>query len=94
MDSKKSAMRNVTPNLCFASGGICGSRNVLRCVQHVKQRRTIFHARVSVRIPQKVRWDMLHQTCVFASGTDSRKSTMGHVTPNLHFCIRWDLQVM
>jgi hypothetical protein len=27
-------------------------------------------------------------TCVFASDTDSRKSLMRHVTPNLCFCIR------
>jgi hypothetical protein len=26
-------------------------------------------------------------------GTCSRKNTIGRVTPNMHFCIRWDLQV-
>jgi hypothetical protein len=35
----------------------------------MKHRRTIFPAWVGpVRIPQKVRWDTLCQTCVFASG--------------------------
>jgi hypothetical protein len=28
------------------------------------------------------------------TGTDSTKSALGHVTPNLCFCIRWDLWVM
>jgi hypothetical protein len=30
----------------FASGVICGSRSAFRCIQGVKHRRTIFHARV------------------------------------------------
>jgi hypothetical protein len=33
MDSTKSSLRQVPPNLCFASGRICGSRRTLRCVR-------------------------------------------------------------
>jgi hypothetical protein len=42
----KGVSGHVMPNLCFASGGICGSRNAIRCIQGVKHRHTIFHARV------------------------------------------------
>jgi hypothetical protein len=39
----------------FASGGICGLRSALRCIQGAKHHRTIFHARGGgpVWIPQK-----------------------------------------
>jgi hypothetical protein len=42
--SIKSTPGHVTSNLCFASGGICVSRSVFRCIQATKRRRTIFHA--------------------------------------------------
>jgi hypothetical protein len=32
-------------------------------------------------------------SCSGEMGTDITKSAMGHVTPNLYFCIQWDLQV-
>jgi hypothetical protein len=63
----KSALGHVTPNLCFASYGICGSRSPFRCVWCVKHDRTIFHAQVRlVQIRQKVHRDTLCQTCVFS----------------------------
>jgi hypothetical protein len=56
---------HVTPNF-FGSVLICGLCSALRCVWGVKQRRTIFLARVApVRIPQKMHRDTLCQTCVF-----------------------------
>jgi hypothetical protein len=72
MDSIENAPGHVLLNLCFASGGICGSRSVLRCVQGMKHRCTIFLAQVGlVRILEKdasrhvtpnfcfcIRWDM------------------------------------
>jgi hypothetical protein len=36
---------------------------------------------------------MRYFACLGGTGTNSRKSTMGHVTPNLCFCIRWDMRV-
>jgi hypothetical protein len=30
-------------------------------------------------------------SCSFVPGADHTKTTLGHVTPNLCFCIRWDL---
>jgi hypothetical protein len=68
-DSTKSVPGHVMPNLCFAFGGICGSYSAFWCIRAVKRRCTIFHARMGpIRITQKVHRDMLHQTCVFASG--------------------------
>jgi hypothetical protein len=65
----KSASGQVMSNLCFASGGICGSRSTFWCIRGVKRQSTILHARVGlVRIIEKARWDMLCRTCVFASG--------------------------
>jgi hypothetical protein len=68
-DSRKNAPGHVMLNLCFASGGICGSHSVLRCVWGMKRRCTIFLARVGpVRIPEKkLHRDTLCQTFVFAS---------------------------
>jgi hypothetical protein len=44
----------VTPKLCFASGGICGSRSAFHCIRDTKQPHTIFHARLGpVQIQQK-----------------------------------------
>jgi hypothetical protein len=37
---------------------------------------------------------MHYFSCLGGTGTDSRKSAMRHVIPNLCFCIRWDMQVM
>jgi hypothetical protein len=54
MDYKNNTSRHVTPNSCFASGGICGSHSAFRCVRDAKRRCTIFHARLGpVRIQQK-----------------------------------------
>jgi hypothetical protein len=36
---------------------------------------------------------MHYFSCSGGTGTDSTNSAPGHVTPNLCFCIRWDLQV-
>jgi hypothetical protein len=61
--------RYVALNYVFATGGLCRSRSAVRCVPSVIRQCTIFHARVGlVRIPQKVRRDMLHRMCVFAFG--------------------------
>jgi hypothetical protein len=69
MDNSKSVPRHITPNSCFVSGGICGSRTAFHCIRNAKHRRAIFHAQVGwVRITQKACWDTLRQTCVFASG--------------------------
>jgi hypothetical protein len=65
----KNAPGHITPNLCFASGGICGSHNGFVSVQGVKRQRTIFHARVGpIQIQQKTRRDTSRQTYVFVSG--------------------------
>jgi hypothetical protein len=45
-NSTKSVLGHITPNLCFASGGICGSRNAFRCVQGTKRRCTISQAQL------------------------------------------------
>jgi hypothetical protein len=59
----------VTPNLCFAFGGICGSHIAFRCVRGAKRRCTIFHAQVGpIRIPQNVHRDKLRRTYVFLVG--------------------------
>jgi hypothetical protein len=42
MNSRKSASRHSTPNMCFASGGICGSRGPFWSIQCAKHRHTIF----------------------------------------------------
>jgi hypothetical protein len=64
----KKCVGQVTLNMCFASGRICGSRCALRCFWGVTRRCTIILARVGlVRIPEKVRRDMLRQTFVFSS---------------------------
>jgi hypothetical protein len=48
----KSASGQITPNLCFAFGGIYGSCSAFRCVRATKCRRTICHAWVGlVHIP-------------------------------------------
>jgi hypothetical protein len=53
----------------FASSGIYRSRSALRCIRGAKRRHTIFLARVGpVWIPQRARWDTLHETYLFASG--------------------------
>jgi hypothetical protein len=52
----------------FASRSICGSRSSFGCVRSTKHQLTIFCAHVGLMwIPEKVRWDTLHQTCVFAA---------------------------
>jgi hypothetical protein len=62
-------MVHITPNLCFASGGICWARSAFRCIWDAKHQRAIFLARVvPVRIPQIACQDTLRQTCVFGSG--------------------------
>jgi hypothetical protein len=118
-NTTKSVLGHITPNLCFAFGGICGPQSAFQCVWGTKCRRTILDARVGpVWIPQKTRQHTLHRTCVFCirwdlrvaycipvrpgietsmhywsclggTGTVSTKSTMGHNTPNVCFCIRW-----
>jgi hypothetical protein len=45
--SIKCKLGHVTPNLCFASGGI-RSHSAFRCDGGMKRRRTIFHARVGL----------------------------------------------
>jgi hypothetical protein len=66
---RKAPRDTLRQNCGFASIGCFGSRSAFRCIRSAKHQRTIFHARVGpVRIRQKVSWDMLHQTCVFASG--------------------------
>jgi hypothetical protein len=51
-DSMKSAPGHVIPNLFFAYCGICGSRSAFWCIQRMKHRCTIFHARMCpVRFP-------------------------------------------
>jgi hypothetical protein len=63
------AWRDTLLQTFFGSVWICGLCSALRCVWGVKQRRTIFLARVApVRIPQKMHRDTLCQTCVFLSG--------------------------
>jgi hypothetical protein len=39
-DSRKSTSRHITPNLCFGSGWICGSRSAFRCVREAKRQCT------------------------------------------------------
>jgi hypothetical protein len=54
MNTTKSVLGHVTPNLCFAFGGICGPQSAFQCVWGTKCRRTILDARVGpVWIPQK-----------------------------------------
>jgi hypothetical protein len=45
-DMTKSALGHVTPKLCFAFGGICGSRCTFQRVRGMKCQCTIFHNRV------------------------------------------------
>jgi hypothetical protein len=67
----------------FASGGICGSHNVVRSARGAKCGRTIFQARVGpIRIPQKAYRDTLHRTCVFAFRVQN--------VDVLFFMLRWD----
>jgi hypothetical protein len=48
--SIKSTSGHVSPNLCFASDRILGSRSAFRCIRGTKCSHTIFHAQVgSVR---------------------------------------------
>jgi hypothetical protein len=65
MDSRKSALRHITPNLCFVSGGICRSHSAFCCIRDAKCRCAIFYSRVKlVRIPQKAHRDTIRQTFV------------------------------
>jgi hypothetical protein len=58
----------VSINMCFASGGIYGSRSAFRSDRGLKHGHTIFQARVaSLRFPKKACWDRLRRSCVFAS---------------------------
>jgi hypothetical protein len=58
--SIKSAPGHVTPNMRFASGGICGSHCAFQGIRGMKYRCTIFHAQVGlVRFPKKACRDML-----------------------------------
>jgi hypothetical protein len=53
-DLTKSASGHVASNLCFAFGGICGSRSAFLCIRGTKHQNTIFHARVgTVWLAQK-----------------------------------------
>jgi hypothetical protein len=64
----KNMSGHITPNLHFC---IQLHLWVTLCIpmQHVKRQCTIFHAHVGpVEIRQKVNWDTLHGTCVFAFG--------------------------
>jgi hypothetical protein len=86
-DSTKSASGHVMPNLCFTSGGICGSRKAVWCVRGEKRLHTIFHAKVGpIQIQQKARQDMLCRTCVFASSWmyGSRSERPGRETSKHH----------
>jgi hypothetical protein len=67
--SIKSTLGQVTLNLCFAFGGICGSRSALQCIRVVKRRCTILHAHVGpVRIPQKAQLGHVKPNLCLASG--------------------------
>jgi hypothetical protein len=91
-------MVHITPNLCLASSGICGSHSAFRCIRGATGRRTTFHAQVGpVQILERAHRDTLRQTWVFASvgyasGVVSIKSASGQVTSNLCVCIRWDIR--
>jgi hypothetical protein len=90
----------------FESSGIYGSRSAFLCVPGVKCRHTILHAWVGlVWILEKARYvghvvhpgreTLMHYfSCSCGTGTDSTKSTPGHVTSNFSFCIWWHLWVM
>jgi hypothetical protein len=67
--SIKSTLGQVTLNLCFAFGGICGSRSALQCIRVLKRRCTILHAHVRpVRIPQKAQLGHVKPNLCLASG--------------------------
>jgi hypothetical protein len=66
--NKKCAGTRYAELVFFASGVIYGTQSAFQCVQGTKHRHTIFHARDGpVWIRQKVCWDTLCQSCVFAS---------------------------
>jgi hypothetical protein len=53
-DLTQIAPGHVKSNLCFASGGICGSRSAFWCVRGAKHQHIIFHAQVGpIQIRQK-----------------------------------------
>jgi hypothetical protein len=77
VDPTKSVPGQITPNLCLCIQCVLWAQSVFWCIPGMKCRHTIFH--VSVRplwIPQKARWDTLHQTCNFAFGRICRSHSV------------------
>jgi hypothetical protein len=66
-DPTKSAPRQFTVNLSFASTGIYGSRSAFRCVRDAKHQRTFFMiGRARFGSHKKPCRDLLCGTCVFS----------------------------
>jgi hypothetical protein len=93
-DSTKSVTGHVTPNMCF-----CIRYGFQKKHDGTRYTELAFFIRCDLRVTYCIALHPGRETltqyfsCSGGTGTDSRKSALGLLTPDLYFCIRWYLRV-